>query len=453
MREASTIASHTEQPVSAAGTPAAGENPSKTLRVVSIFVGGNLVATALGVIGATLQVRYVGPAEMGMFRTFTIVVGYLSFLHLGTIDGLQRQLPCLIGSGRRDRAETAAGAGLAWNMLASATCALVLLGLAIADGINGRWKYCCGWIAHIPLLVSGLYGLSLGTTYRAGGDFARLSMADVAQSVLGLALLPFVAAWQYYGVCIRAFFSFILKTALLHRLRPMRVPYRLRFGDLWGLLRIGLPLSLIGYIATSFWWSLEGSIVLRWFGVEALGLFSVVVLFRQTVCQLVLNVNQIYMPRIAEQFGRSGQIGDCLRLSVKPTVLTALAALAMMAAGWALIPPAVRIAIPKYAGAVSAMQWTLPMMLVLVLRLPLYVLQAAGLYAEHGTSVACGILSFCGAAAVASTTRAAWSESYWLRCSDTLCRTQPRTRSFTCEREENSKRRRRDGRPPQLLVE
>ncbi|MEN6459654.1 MAG: hypothetical protein ABFC63_12075 [Thermoguttaceae bacterium] len=374
---------------------------SRTLRTVSIFAGGNLIATALAIVGSVVQARYVGPEEMGVFRTFSIVVGYLSFLHLGTVDGLQRQLPCLLGSGRRDAAERAASASLAWTLLVSALGGIAFLGLALVDALHGRWMHACGWIAHTPVLFAALYGVGLGTTYRTGGDFARLSTINMAQAVVGTLLLPLVPPLRYVGLCLRLFLVSLFGAALLQRSCPF--PIRRGFGvkDLWGVVRVGLPLSVVGYLATSFWWSLESSLVFRHLGVEALGLFTVVVLFRQTACQLLLNVNQVYMPRIAEQFGRSGRITDCVRLSVKPTLLAALATLPLMAIGWALAPAAIRLAMPKYADAIAAVQWTLPMMLVFVLRLPLYSLQASGRYVDHGVSVVCGIVCFVAAAIIA----------------------------------------------------
>ncbi|MCE5266742.1 MAG: hypothetical protein LLG00_02515 [Planctomycetaceae bacterium] len=374
---------------------------SRTLRTISVFAGGNLVATALGVIGSVIQARYIGPEEMGVFRTFSIVVGYLSFLHLGTVDGLQRQLPYLMGRGNRDAAERVASASLAWTLLVSVVGAVAFLGLALWEALHGRWMNACGWVAYMPAVFAGLYGVGLGTAYRTGGDFARLSTINMAQAVLGTLLLPLLPPLRYFGLCLRIFLVSSFSTVLLHRSCPFGIRRGFGLKDLWGVLRVGFPLSVVGYVATSFWWSLESSIVLRYFGIEALGLFAVVVLFRQTVCQLVLNVNQVYMPRIAAQYGCSGRITECFRLSVKPMAMSALATLPLMAIGWMLVPTAVRLATPKYADAITAMQWTLPMMLVLVLRLPVYSLQASGQYVEHGISVACGIGSFAAAAVVA----------------------------------------------------
>ncbi len=375
---------------------------SRTLRIISVFAGGNLLATVLTVFGSIIQARFVGPEEMGIFRTFSLVVGYLSFLHLGTIDGLQRQLPYLIGSGNRSRAERAASASLAWTLLASTVCAAAFLGLALWEALHCRWMGCCGWLAHAPVVLLSLYGMGLGTTYRTSGDFARLSVTNVGQATLGVLLLPVLPWLSYYGVCLRTSLVAAFHVVLLQRFRPLRMRLRLRFRDLWSVLKIGLPLSLVGYVATSFWLSVEGSIVLRYFGTEALGLFSVVVMFRFTTCQLVQNVNQFYMPKIAEQFGRSGRTADCLRLATKPMLLAGLATLPMIALGWLLVSPAVSLAIPKYVAAIPAMQWSLPMMLVLVFNLPLYVLNASGRCLEYGLSVAAGLLCFCVAAAVAA---------------------------------------------------
>lgn len=63
---------------------------SKTVHTVAVFATGNMTAMLLGVIGSLVQARYIVPEDMGVFRTFGIVAGYLTFLHLGVFDGALR---------------------------------------------------------------------------------------------------------------------------------------------------------------------------------------------------------------------------------------------------------------------------------------------------------------------------------------------------------------------------
>jgi hypothetical protein len=53
-------------------------------------------------VGGILVARFIGPEINGQFRLFTIPLMYLTFLHLGTFDGLHRQIPFFIGRQQSD---------------------------------------------------------------------------------------------------------------------------------------------------------------------------------------------------------------------------------------------------------------------------------------------------------------------------------------------------------------
>ena len=63
------------------------------------MVGGNLLATAIGLVGTLVQARFVVPEDLGYFRQFGIFTAYAFFLHLGLLDALQRLYPLYMGQG------------------------------------------------------------------------------------------------------------------------------------------------------------------------------------------------------------------------------------------------------------------------------------------------------------------------------------------------------------------
>lgn len=112
---------------------------SKTARTVAVFASGNTLAMLLGVVGSLVQVRYIGPEDTGVFRTFGIVAGYLTFLHLGVFDGLHREIPLQLGRGNQTKAEQAASACLAWIIFVSLACGVIFLGLAFRAARYREW--------------------------------------------------------------------------------------------------------------------------------------------------------------------------------------------------------------------------------------------------------------------------------------------------------------------------
>jgi O-antigen/teichoic acid export membrane protein len=370
----------------------------RVVKAVSALASANLVVMLLSVAGAIIQARFVGPEDMGVFRTFGIVLQYMVVLHLGTFDGLQRDIPRLIGAGRRDRAEQLAAACLAWILL---VCVVGGAGFAIA-GIAAFWQgdamVGCGWLASIFMLWAGFYGGYLATTYRTGHEFVRLSSSTLLGSAVSTALLPLVPFLQYYGVCLRNAAGSAASTWRLHKYRPLPVRPRLSARDLLAVLRFGAPLFLLGYIGSALWEALEGTIIRDALGVTALGLFSVVTFGRGAAWNLLMSVHQVVMPRVAEEYGRSGRISACVRVCALPTALTTLGVIPLAAAGWFLSRPLVEVLLPKYVDCIPALQWMWLGMIPMALRTPLTVLSAAAHVRGLAVSTAAGFGAFCALA-------------------------------------------------------
>lgn len=369
---------------------------SKTAHTVAVFASGNMVAMLLGVVGSLVQARYIAPEDMGIFRTFGIVAGYLTFLHLGVFDGLQREIPLQLGSGNQAKAEQAASACLAWIRLISIASAGLFLGLALRSAYYHEWMLFWGWLANVPVIVVTFYGGYLGTTFRTGQQFVRFSNASVLQAVAGTIVLPLLPIMGYYGACLRTAVGAITNLLVLHRWRPLKVRPRFSWSDFLEVIRIGLPLSGIGYIATSLWLSVEGTLVLHWFGLKGFGLYSMALFVRVVITQLASSLSQVMTVRIFEQYGRSNRVDDCLRVIVKPLSFAFLASIPLTVVGWFCLPFAMRLLVPQYVEATLTAQVMLLMLPITFLKMPYAIPWAMGRRRDSFWPVAGGFLAFIG---------------------------------------------------------
>lgn len=122
-----------------------------SLHSVFALAGGNLLSAVLGAVGGLLVARYLGPKETGLFRSFSIPLMYLTFLHLGTFDGLHRQIPFYFGKGRSDEVEKIASASGAWNVMVAAAVSIIFLVLATGSFIKHDTPSVFGWLAQITI--------------------------------------------------------------------------------------------------------------------------------------------------------------------------------------------------------------------------------------------------------------------------------------------------------------
>lgn len=340
-------------------TAAAAPGKRPLIRLVSHLVGGNMASMALRMAAGVLQGRLVAPATLGLFTGIGLSLRYAPFLQLGILDGLYRELPYHIGRGDRPRAEALASAAQAWALAVGSLYALVLLAVGAWNLAQGRAWMAAGWFTNAVLAVVFYYKTYyLQLTYRTAHDFSRLALVNVAESVGSLLLLALVAWLNFYGLCLRALLAGALGTALLFVWRPIRVRPAWNAAHLKHLLKIGLPIFGVGQLYA--WWSvLNSTLVLKFAGIEGMGLYAMVMMANTAIEFIPAAVNQVVHPRMAERYGQAHRVGDLLRISWKPMVLTAVGLVPIVAAAWWLMPPVVRFLIPKYAAAIPAMRWGL----------------------------------------------------------------------------------------------
>ena len=98
--------------------------------------------------------------------------------------------------------------------------------------------------------MSRFYGNNgyLSITFRTSSDFVRLARVNVVEAATSLAALTLVAAFGFYGLCLRVILSGAASTALLFHWRPIRVgPHRSR-SNLRHLFIIGAPIYFVGQV-------------------------------------------------------------------------------------------------------------------------------------------------------------------------------------------------------------
>lgn len=342
-----------------AAEPSKVRTPRPLSSLVGHLVGGNLISTGIRLVCGVLQGRLVLPATLGLFNGIGLVLRYAPFLQLGILDGLYRELPFHIGRGNRSRAEELAGAAQAWALTVGSLVCLSLMAVAGWQLFRGNLWAAAGWFTNAILAMVFYYKTYyLQLTYRTAHDFSKLALVGVVESVSSLLLLVLVAWFNFYGLCMRALAVGAVGTGLLFLWRPIRVRPRWEFGHLWHLLKIGLPIFCVGQLYA--WWSvLNSTLVLKYAGLEGMGLYSMVMMANTTIEFIPSAVNQVIYPRITERYGRTGRVAGLLQIARKPMLWTVLGLVPIILVAEWVLGPVVRWVVPNYVGAIPAMRWAL----------------------------------------------------------------------------------------------
>lgn len=373
---------------------AAPRSQGDPVRSVVALVGANSIGAVLGAAGGLLVARFLDPETVGSFRAYTIPLMFMVFLHLGTFDGLQRQVPFFLGKGQRDSVEAAVSAAGAWNLVLSIVVSGAFASLGVWRLAHGDVQGALGWGSQAVVTWAVYYGGFLGATYRTVHHFVAAARVQAVQALLSFLLvfaLPFLG---FLGLCIRSAAPAGLGALLLHRWRPMRIPPSLKGRPLAELIRFGLPFCLWGSLYTSIWNAVESSMMLVLGGVKGLGLFAVAFMLREGICIIPQALNQVMAPRVAHAYGKDGRLRNALALTYRVALPVTLGMVLVVLLLSVLLDAVVPTLLPRYAEGLGLMKLILWFGVVQAAGLPLTALFASGRSWRHGSGILAGALVF-----------------------------------------------------------
>lgn len=364
------------------------------LRSISAVAGGNLAGSILGAVAGIIVARFVDPEVNGQFRLFTIPLMYLTFLHLGTFDGLHRQIPLNIGHDRPDHVEKIAAAAGAWNLIVTFVVGSGFLLYALWGLLHNNHIDAFGWLSQALACVGIYYGGYLGATYRTLHNFVVFARIQLIQATIAFCFVFTVALWGFYGLCLRAAIPTLFGVWLYQRARPLRMPLRFDLSALKEVVWIGMPFCFWGTLDTSLWLAVEYSLMLKFGGVVGVGLFSVAVVMRESISILPQSVHQVFMPRVVESFARQGRIRKAIRHSLQAAVALSVLMVVVVLVITVLLNYFVPAFIPKYVEGLPLMKVCLWLAVIQAAMLPLNGLFATGKIWLYGRGVLAGLLIF-----------------------------------------------------------
>jgi hypothetical protein len=371
-----------------------------SFRTLGVFAGGNFLVAVLGGIGGLIQARWIDPDVFGEFRKFGILTAYLNIGLVVVHDGLMRQYPYLLGQGKTADAFKVAGTAKWWYLLVSWFISILFMGLSLRSVLQGDYRAAVGWSIQILVVWGAIYGAYLGVMYRTSSDFKRLTYNSVIACVFGFGALVIVKMWGYWGLAIRAALSNSVALYVSRRYVPVKVKANLDVRGLIDLAKISLPLSIPGYIGTSFLTATMSFIVLKYCGQHGLGIYGIALTFQAMAMTLTTAIHQMFSTKLTYKFGETEDVVACLKWARYPTLLSVAASSGLGVVLCIMIGPFIRLVLPKYADAIPVIQILSISLPLSALQLPLIIIKTALWYKSVTSLTATRVLVSLGSVAV-----------------------------------------------------
>lgn len=326
-------------------------------------------------ICSIVVLRWVSPAENGVWQSLVLLESYFGIVRLGVINSFNRQFPFLSGRGERAKADATAQSAEAYTLLA---CGVEVLGLLIVCAWAGAEHWRAAAFAMTLYAPAMLYRTYLEATCRSGREFSILARNQAWLILAQVLSVPLVWVGGFEGYLGRSVLIAVGGTWLLYRSRPVRLPPRWDWAVVGMLVMTGMPLFVSNYgtvVASTF----GRMLLLQRGGEHELGLFTPVSAMFTLGVMAPSIISTYLLPRLNFDLGRTDDATAVADNSWRVGLACAALMLPFAAVGWWLIPVAVEKILPAYAESVPAMRWGLLLVLAgcfKIATLPLSVLQA-----------------------------------------------------------------------------
>jgi O-antigen/teichoic acid export membrane protein len=326
----------------------------RLLRDTVGYSASALVAQGIGLVTGLWVARLMSPADMGIWNFVSLVLIYGAYVDFGVLSAMGRDLPFQLGQGHTAEAERLEGAARTATLAGAGLAAFALIVISPFVFVDSPATQTGLRLMALVLVLQQAYTFHR-TVLRAHNKFPELSRQQALMAVItaGCALAG-VAWWGVTGRMAGALAANAAIVAYALARDPWRRLPRFKRGVMWALVRVGVPITLSGFILALVT-SVDRVMVKAFLGNEQLGYFGLALLLTSLVSLVPMMASQVLYPRITYHFGQSGRDIGALR----PFVLTpplALACLLPVVIGPVSIalPVIIRLLLPNYVPGIVA---------------------------------------------------------------------------------------------------
>lgn len=324
----------------------------KRKRTVLSFSGAAVLLSVVQLMANLLVIRWISPEQLGIWNTIIVFKSYALFLNFGVTNGLNRELPFLLGRKHKRVAKRIAESALLISIAASvlALCGLTLSSFLVETS-QMRWSLQVLGVVCALSFVNMYYG----TTFRTNQAFLLFAQINMVLTAAELVTLLLPATYGYEGFLTRLALIELIKLTLFLVFQPFPVlPKFSKFAFLF-LVNTGIPLFISTYLSAIT--DTFKRVILRGASsFEMVGLFAPALAVYSLNNLLPRTLGQYIFPKLNHGLGAGDSLRSLWIKSVKFALANAVLMVPVVAIGWFAIPHAVTLLFPEYTVGARAAQ-------------------------------------------------------------------------------------------------
>lgn len=337
---------------------------SMTMLLSTLFTAGVTFVTDI------ISRNILGPQQYGLWLTISTVLVYGTIIQFGVLNGMNREIPRLLGKNQAEEAEYMRQVVKGWMITPFIASFLLIIFILCLD-ISINIKVILGIILLlVPVQqLLGYYRMIFLTI----DDFKRVSRVQIIttpiQAITGCVMAYF---FGIYGLIVGIYVATILGMYLFKSSIKRRIPINWDWSLIKSLLKFGVPIMLIGFSWTLFT-TVDRIMISMFYNSEALGYYGIALMMFQVLMMAPQVFSQVMYPKISFLYGKEGPSEKLANIiNILPLVIALFIPYILCIIYYGL-PYFVDIVMPQYTQGIKAAQ---------VLIFGVYFISLVGTYAN-----------------------------------------------------------------------
>jgi O-antigen/teichoic acid export membrane protein len=347
----------------------------KAIRHTILLTSSIILSQILLILRGFIVAKFLGPNLYGLWHGLRVILNNSDYYNLGIYEGMKREVPFYRGKGDLQRVEqmisTTYFSGFLLTLLAS--CLLIGISLLFSNRFD-RVTIISLWIVAGILMVRQLY-LFLCKKFESEGRFYSRSKAELLSVWIGVPLaIGLMFILHIYGFLIGILLGYLLAGFAVRKGETIITGHRIRIDFSLELLKVGLPIILIGLLLSALK-SMDKLMILYFLGRTQLGYYGMAFVAAGFIGFFPGALRSVLYPRLMEKFGEKGDRLYLKGFLVEPSLLLVFLTLLLIGVVYLFVPAGIRMLLPQYIPSITSMKiLTLSNYPMALLEVPLFIL-------------------------------------------------------------------------------
>ncbi len=329
----------------------------KNNSVAGKYIFSGLFKAAAYTVSGFIILMWINPEELGTWQSFTVFVGYIQILTLGTTSGLNRELPFYLGKGDKEIALKKLEACGYYTTLLSTSLMIVVIILGLL-----LWQLNVFIVDHAIMFVFAfsIAALSiqtnfLGATFRSSNSFNKLTIIQMLNAGLYFLLIPLIYFFNIWGYIVYQTLLAIFLFIGYYLYRPYKIKYKYNYKETIALIKVGFPMYFWNYLS-EISRSIPRTILVIFGNPLTVGLYSPAGSINGAMLELPAYTNRYLFPQMAYKYGKTNDRKIILNYASKSAFYLLVIMLVAAVILVFIIPPVFNAFFQKYSQGIVAAQ-------------------------------------------------------------------------------------------------